>query len=144
MNTIENHLLQLLKPPSRRYGPLIYLPNDGNASPQTLLFMDERTLKWRKLEAYVILKILKYCTSSSAKSYQCKYAVKDTFKNKSIKSMEELGAAIKQIIQYKTIRGKFSSVHPDLTAEGITRVEVGEEGLHFIKIQESGLFHYWT
>ena len=48
--------------------------------------------------------------------------------------MEEVGAAIKEIIQYKTIRGKFSSVHPDLAAEGITRVEVGEEGLHFIWI----------
>ena len=47
--------------------------------------------------------------------------------------MEEVGAAIKEIIHYDTIRGKFSSVHPDLVAEGITRVEVGEEGLHFIK-----------
>ena len=46
--------------------------------------------------------------------------------------MDELGAAIKEIIHYKTIRGKFSSVHPDLAAEGITRVEVGEEGLHFV------------
>merc|ERR1719350_2533624 len=53
--------------------------------------------------------------------------------NKSIESMEELGGAIKEIIQYMTIRGKFSSVHPDLAAEGITRVEVGEEGLHFIR-----------
>ena len=44
-----------------------------------------------------------------------------------------MGAAIKEIIQYKTIRGKFSFVHPDLSAEGIIRVEVGEEGLHFIK-----------
>ena len=52
--------------------------------------------------------------------------------------MEEVGAAIKEIIQYKTIRGKFSSVHPDLAAEGITRVEVGEEGLHFIKQRETG------
>ena len=87
----------------------------------------------RKLEAYVILKILKYCTGSSARSYQCKFAVSDVFGNKRIDSMEEVGAAIKEIIQYKTIRGKFSSVHPDLAAEGITRVEVDEEGLHFIK-----------
>ena len=36
-------------------------------------------------------------------------------------------------IHYKTIRGKFSSVHPDLAAEGITRVEVREDGLHLIK-----------
>ena len=26
----------------------------------------------------------------------------------------------------------FSSVHPDLAAEGITRVEVGKDGLNFI------------
>ena len=56
--------------------------------------------------------------------------------NKDIESLEELGAAIKEIMHYKTIRGKFSSVHPDLAAEGITRVEVGEEGLHFITEKE--------
>ena len=47
--------------------------------------------------------------------------------------MEEVGAAIKEMIHHKTLRGKFSSVHPDLAAEGITRVEVEEEGLCFIK-----------
>ena len=99
---------------------------------QTLLFMRDATLKGRKLDAYVLVKILKYCTGSSARSYQCKYAVDQVFTNKSIESMEELGAAIKEIIQYYTIRSKFSSVHPDLAAKGIARVEVGEEGLHFI------------
>ena len=95
--------------------------------------MDDKTLKGKKLEAYVMMKILKYCTDSSARSYQCKFAVQQVFLNKKIESMEELGAAIKEIIQYRTIRGKFSSVHPDLAAEGITKVEVGEEGLFFIK-----------
>ena len=85
------------------------------------------------MDLYVLLKIIKYCTGSSARSYQCKYAVNEAFVNKKIESMEEVGAAIKEIIHYQTIRGKFSSVHPDLAAEGITRVEVGEEGLHFIK-----------
>ena len=101
---------------------------------QTLLFMRDETLKERKLEAYVLLKILKYCTGSSARSYQCKYAMDRTgFGNKSIESMEEVGPALKKIIHYSTLRGKFSSVHPDLAAEGITKVEVGEEGLFFIK-----------
>ena len=94
--------------------------------------MDEQVLAGKKLEAYVLLKVLKYCTGSSAKSYQCKFAVKEVFRNKSIESTDEVGAAIKEIVQYDTIRGKFSSVHPDMAAEGITRVEVGEEGLHFI------------
>ena len=105
---------------------------------QTLLFMDDKVLHGNKLQAYVILKILRYCTSSSARNYQCKYAVQQVFTNKSIDSIEEVGATIKEIFQYGTIRGKFPSVHPDLAAEGITRVEVGEEGLHFIKNLEPG------
>ena len=99
--------------------------------------MDEETLKENKLDVYVILKIIKYCTGSSARSYQCKYAVNEMLAN--IDSIEELGAAIKKVIHYYTIRGKFSSVHPDLVAEGITRVEVGEEGLHFITNNEPGI-----
>ena len=100
--------------------------------------MDEMTLKENKLELYVILKIIKYCTGSSARSYQCKYAVNQVLTN--INSIEAGGggAAIKKVIQYFTIRGKFSSVHPDLAAEGITRVKVGEEGLHFIRTTETG------
>ena len=100
--------------------------------------MNQQTLKGKKLYLYVILKIIKYCTGSSSRSYQCKYAVNEVFKNKDIESMEEVGAAIKEVIHYFTIRGKFSSVHPDLATEGITRVEVGEEGLHFITDQQPG------
>ena len=67
-----------------------------------------------------------------------KYAVDRVFLNKSIDSKEDMGLAIKEIIHYKTIRGKFSSVHPDLAAEGITRVEVGEEGLYFVTKRGKG------
>ena len=89
------------------------------------------------MDLYVLLKIIKYCTGNSARSYQCKYAVKQSFLVKSIESMEELGTAIKKAIHYETIRGKFSSVHPDMVAEGITRVEVGEEGLQFIRNKDA-------
>ena len=106
---------------------------------QTLLFMSDKTLKERKLETYVLLKILKYCTGSSARSYQCKFVMDwSKFTNKSIESMEEVGPALKKIIHYRTLRGKFSSVHPDLAAEGITKVEVGEEGLFFTKSRDTG------
>ena len=94
--------------------------------------MNDTVLEGRKLEVYVLLKVLKYCTGSSATSYRVKFAVQQVFLNKELESMDELGGAIKEIIHYKTIRGNFSSVHPDLATEGITRVEVGEEGLHFI------------
>ena len=94
--------------------------------------MDDQTLEGRKLEVYIILKILKYCTDSSARSYQCKFAIDQAIFVENINSKEELGAAIKEVIHFYTIRGKFSSIHPDLAAEGVTRVEVGREGLHFI------------
>ena len=58
--------------------------------------------------------------------------------NKDIDSTEEVGEAIKEIIQYRTLRGKFSSVGPDLAADGITKVEVEEEGLLFIKNNKPG------
>ena len=106
-------------------------------SPQTLLFMRDETLMGRKIELYVLLKILKYCTNSPVTSFQCKFALDRVFSYKNIESMAEMGVAIKEILHYKTLRGKFSSVHPDLMKEGITRVEVGEEGLLFITNQET-------
>ena len=88
---------------------------------------------------YVLIKILKFCTGSSAKSYQCKFAISDVLGNRDVFDMEELGNLIQKVIHYHTLRGKFSSVHPELRREGITMVEVGKEGLHFI--QDSGAFN---
>ena len=100
--------------------------------------MSGQTLRGKKLDMYVLLKIIKYCTGSSARSYQCKYAVEEVLKNKSIECMEDVGSALKDIISYHTIRGKFFSIHPDLAAEDITKVEVKEEGLHFISDMQPG------
>ena len=94
--------------------------------------MRDGTLRGKKLHAYIIMKILKYCTDSPSRSFQIKFAVEEALKNENIDDIEKLGPAIKRIMHHKTVRCKFSSVHPDLAAEGITRVEVGEEGLHFI------------
>ena len=101
--------------------------------------MSDATLKGRKMDAYVLLKILKYCTDSPARSYQMKYAVDRVFNFKNIDSTEDIGTAIKETINYNTIRGKFSSVHSDLAAEGITKVEVGVEGLNFLTRREISL-----
>ena len=75
---------------------------------------------------YVLIKILKFCTGSSAKSYQCKFAISDVLKNRTVSDVEELGDLIQEMIHYYTLRGKFSSVHPELRREGIIRVEVGK------------------
>ena len=106
--------------------------------------MSDKVLMGKKSEVYVLLKILKYCTGSSARSYQCKFAVQQVFMNKSIGSMKEVGAALEEIIQYKTIRDKFSSIHPDLAAKDITNVGVGEEGLHFITNNKLGVFSQFS
>ena len=44
-----------------------------------------------------------------------------------------MGSLIQEVIHYRTLRGKFFSVHPELRREGIIRVEVGEEGLRFVR-----------
>ena len=81
---------------------------------------------------YVLIKILKFCTGSSTKSYQCKLAISDALRNINV-SVGELGDLIQKVIRHHTLRGKFSSVHPELRREGIIRVEVGKEGLNFIR-----------
>ena len=84
------------------------------------------------------MKILRFCTGSSAKSYQCKFAISNVLMNRDVSDVEELGDVIQEVIHHYTLRGKFSSVHPELRREGIIRVEVGREGLHFLR--DSGTY----
>ena len=94
----------------------------------------------KKKDLYVITKILKFVTDGKAKSYECKFAVNDLLQNRQTVSDEEFGSAIRAVIHHVTIRGKFSSIHPDLKRLGFTRVEVGEEGLLFIRESSGGVF----
>ena len=82
------------------------------------------------------MKILRFCTGSSAKSYQCKFAISNVLMNRDVSDVEELGDVIHEVIHYYTLRGKFSSIHPELSREGIIKVEVGKKGLRFV--QDSG------
>ena len=105
---------------------------------QGLLINNETTLRAGKEYVYVLLKILKFCTGSSVKSFQCKFAVRE------INDIEgaALGMALKKVILYRTLRGKFSSVHPELRRLGIIKVQVGDTGLHFLR--DRGDFHCFT
>ena len=85
----------------------------------------------------MLIKILKFCTGSSAKSYQCKFGISEVLSDV---TSEDLGKAIQDVIHYHTLRGKFSSVHPELRREGIVRVDVGENELHFIRDTGKNLF----
>ena len=100
--------------------------------------MSDQTLMGKKLKIYALLKVLKYCTNSSARSYQLKFALNMALGNRTDDDIGQLGTAIKEVIYYLTIRGKFSNVHPHLAAEGIVGVEVGEEGLLFLKHHKPG------
>ena len=92
--------------------------------------MNEATLQGTKLQVYVIIKILKFVTGSSAKSYQCKFAVDRVLKNKEPAS-DKLGEAVREVLNYENIRGMFSSVHEDLAKLGVTRVIIGDRGITF-------------
>ena len=83
------------------------------------------------MDVYVQMKILKTCTASKMTSYKCKYAVDYHLLNVDADKMV-LGEAIRKVMSYYTIRGKFTSVHKELQEkEGITRVEVLDEGFKF-------------
>ena len=98
--------------------------------------MNDATLIGIKRYVYVLIKILKFCTGSSVKSFQCKFAIASVLCTRSSDInvvAGEVGRIIQEVIRFHTIRGKFSSVHPELRREGIVRVEVGEGGLHFVR-----------
>ena len=74
--------------------------------------MDKVTLQGTKRQVYALLKVLKYCTGSPTKSYECKFALHLALQ-KEPKS-DKIGEAICEVINNRIIRGKFNSVHKDL------------------------------
>ena len=85
-------------------------------------------------------KILKWLTASKAKSYQLKYAVNMVLHNREDIPKEEFGLALQEVLHHYSIRGKFNSIHPDLRAAGVTKVEVGLMGLTFLRDLPTGDF----
>ena len=101
------------------------------------MFLNEGTLRGSKLDVYVFLKILKSCTDSAITSYKCKYAVQGMLLNVD-PNVLGLGKAIRKVMNFGKINGKFSAVHQDLQKIGIFRVEVTDEGFIF---KTKGLFY---
>ena len=99
---------------------------------QSLLFLDQFSLLGKKREVYVLLKVLKFCTGSSAKSYQCKYAIDERLHNLNPEKIYFCDA-LTNVLQFPSLRGKFSSVHGDLRAEGINGVEITKDGFRFLR-----------
>ena len=86
-------------------------------------------------------KILKWLTGSKAKSYEIKFALCETDPSSQKEISESgLGAALQEVLHSRQLRGKFNSVHPDLRAKGVKRVEVGSHGITFHKEMTDGEF----
>ena len=79
--------------------------------------------------------MLKYFTDSTIKSYMAKFAIETTVFNGY--EGEKVGLSIRRVIDHWTIRGKFSSVHPDLRRKGIVSIEVGDTDFIFHREEES-------
>ena len=112
-------------------------PQQQNILFPSLLFPSkEQILEGRKKMVYVLVKILKGLTGSTAQSFHCKFAWNEVLTNRHTRRVtdideSELGIALQEVIKHRTIRGKFNSVHPDLRAQRITRLEVREDGIFF-------------
>ena len=46
----------------------------------------------------------------------------------------DIGSSLKRVMKFWTVRDKMNSVHEELKEEGVTKIEVADEGLEF---------HYW-
>jgi hypothetical protein len=97
-----------------------------------LLFLTDATLRGRKQHVYILMKILKLCTASTVTSYKIKFAVERMLNNVDPDKIG-MGNAVRKVMEYKTIRGKFASVHTDLEKKGITGLEVtDDQGFLFV------------
>ena len=43
----------------------------------------------------------------------------------------DIGSSMQRVMKYWTVRDKMNSVHDDLVEEGVTKIEVTDEGLKF-------------
>ena len=64
--------------------------------------------------------------------FQLKFAVDRALNDRKYEEAP-IGPSLKRVLKYWTVRDKFNSVHPDLEMEGVTKIEVNDQGL---------LFHY--
>ena len=93
----------------------------------------------------MISKVLKYCTQRKSKdstmskvsSYTLKIAIDSIYKNV-VPKRSQFGAALRAILHHWALRGKLDLVSEDLEALGVTRVEVGDQGLIFHRDGDKG------
>merc|ERR1712126_165569 len=119
---------------------------------QDISFSTSRALMGKKLQVYVLLKLLKFLVSADVKSYLIKWAVEQKlnttvlgeeispfFKISCVKGakLSTLGSALKEVLDFHKIRNKFGGIKKELLELGYGSIEVVEEGFKFISIEET-------
>ena len=62
--------------------------------------------------------------------FQLKFAVDRALNDKKYEEAD-IGSSMQRVMKYWTVRDKMNSVHDDLVEEGVTKIEVTDEGLKF-------------
>ena len=102
---------------------------------QTLLFVDEVTLRGARKQIYILLKVMKFLTDAPVTSYKIKYAIHNTFLNKE-PVVDGIGNSLKKVMNHQWIRGCFESVRKELKELGIEKIIPGRDSLDFVGISE--------
>ena len=80
--------------------------------------------------------IIDHVTSLQFSSYLLKWAINDKLANTAVKSIEELGPAIREALTHRSIKGKFDGVSPLLKEHGFSKVIVTDTGLKFFSVKD--------
>ena len=128
------------------------IAKDTFIASQCSSFNTGRALVGLNLKVYVLLKLLKFLVSAEVKSYEIKWAVQESLKNtfpgqiihdwkmtgsdqkiscRNGERISGLGQAVRKVLDFHTIRGKFEGINPGLLNLGFCKIEVTDIGFHF-------------
>ena len=96
------------------------------------MFLRKDTLRGRKLEVYVLLKLLKTLTKAPVTSYKIKWAVDEMLGRILNLSDDGIGPAIREAMNHLSIRDTFVGIHPRFQELGYIRIEVTDTGFTFV------------
>ena len=95
----------------------------------------------KRLSVYVLIKLLKYVTCGYVSNNQCKLSLYRKLTGVDPEKIE-LGEAIRSVISYPSIAGKFNGIMPELKSLGYCSVQVTDEGFQFIKKEGVCFIHF--
>ena len=95
-----------------------------------MLFFTDDTLAGEKIKVYVLEKAYKKVTGAKVTSYEIKFALENMLRHED-KDNLNLGEAMKKVVSYYNLEGKFNGVAEHLQKRGVTEIEITSEGFWF-------------